>query len=145
MTGLVAGLRPRDIEIGQSARFEHRVTDDDLDRYAALTGDISPLHMDAHFARSRGFRGRVAHGTFLAGLVSRLFGVHLPGRDCVLHSMSVKWVAPACVGDRVVVVATVTQISVEAAAMAAELTITLAETGAVLAKGKVQAGFTGSD
>lgn len=137
-----AVLRPEDITVGQSVEFERLLTDSDLDAYAALTGDVSPLHMDADFARSRGFRGRVAHGTLLAGLISRLFGVYLPGRDCVLHSLSLKWVQPACVGDRVRVRAVVAQITAEVGALISEVSVTLAETEVVLAKGKVQAGFS---
>lgn len=142
MAGWYATLRPEDVSVGQVVECEHLLTDEDLDTYAALTGDISPLHMDAQFARSRGFRGRVAHGTLLAGLISRLFGVHLPGRDSILHSISLKWIEPACVGDRVRVRAVVAQIAVEARALISEVSITLTATGTVLAKGKVQAGFS---
>jgi 3-hydroxybutyryl-CoA dehydratase len=145
MSAEIATLRPQDIETGRVVSFEHLLTDADLDAFAALTGDISPLHMDRDFARSRGFRDRVAHGVLLGGLISRLFGVHLPGRDCILHSMNLKWSEPACVGDLIRLTATVSQISVEAMAMMAEVSVINVETGAWLAKGKVQAGFTGSE
>lgn len=145
MSAEIATLRPKDIKAGRSVSFEHLLSDADLDAFAALTGDVSPLHMDCEFARSRGFRNRVAHGALLAGFISRLFGVHLPGRDCILHSMSLKWSEPACVGDLIRLTATVAQISVEAMAMMAEVSVINVATGALLAKGKVQAGFTGSD
>jgi acyl dehydratase len=37
-----------------------RITLDDIDRYADLTGERHPVHMDAEFARAAGFRGRIA-------------------------------------------------------------------------------------
>src|SRR5919199_90551 len=47
----------------------------------------------AHAART--IYGRpVLHGAFSAGLISRLAGMHLPGADCLLHSMRLRFVAP---------------------------------------------------
>jgi len=43
------------------------LTDAHLVQYAGLSGDFFQLHMDDEFARSLGFRGRVAHG--LLGLI----------------------------------------------------------------------------
>jgi 3-hydroxybutyryl-CoA dehydratase len=143
--GPVATLRPQDIAVGHQVDLMATVTEAEIDAFAALTGDVSPLHMDAEFARSRGFRGRVAHGLLLAGYASRLFGVHLPGRDAILHSFNIKWVQPVCAGDTVRLVATVSQISAEMGVMVAEVTATDAATGAVVARGKAQVGFTGAD
>ncbi len=139
---MIANLRPEDIEPGASVSIVHCITAADIDAFAALTGDVSPLHMDADFARARGFRDRVAHGVLLSGFVSRLFGVHLPGRDCIIHSMTMKWACPACLGDHVRFTATVTQISAAAGAMVAEVAVENVLTNKILAKGKVQAGFT---
>ncbi len=142
---MIAALRPEDIAVGASASFEQRVDAADIDAFALLTGDVSPLHMDAAFARSRGHRDRVAHGVLLAGYVSRLFGVHLPGRDCLLQSLNLKWLHPVCAGDTVRFTATVSQISAPARAMMAEVVVENAETGVTVARGKVQAGFTGDE
>ena len=142
---VIAALRPEDIAVGAFASFEQRIEAADIDAFARLTGDVSPLHMDAAFARSRGFRDRVVHGVLLAGYVSRLFGVHLPGRDCLLQSLNLKWLQPVCAGDAVRFTATVAQISAPARAMMAEVTVENAETGEMVAKGKVQAGFTGDE
>lgn len=40
----------------------HAITRDAIDRYAALSGDTNPLHMDAAFARAAGFPDVIAHG-----------------------------------------------------------------------------------
>jgi len=44
------------------------ITLDDIDRYAALTGENHPVNMDANFVCDAGFCGRIAHGLF--GLAS---------------------------------------------------------------------------
>lgn len=49
-----------------------RITVADIDGYAALTGERHPVHMDEAFARSAGFRGRIAHGLFSLALIEGL-------------------------------------------------------------------------
>ena len=44
-----------DLAVGQHAEFETVIADDDIDGFAALSGDKSPLHVDQAFARKRGF------------------------------------------------------------------------------------------
>lgn len=48
------------------------ITSDDIDRYADLTGERHPVHMDETFARAAGFRGRIAHGLFGLALIEGL-------------------------------------------------------------------------
>ena len=49
-----------------------RITVDDIDRYAELTGERHPVHMDQAFARAAGYRGRIAHGLFGLALIEGL-------------------------------------------------------------------------
>jgi len=48
------------------------ITLDDIDRYADLTGERHPVHMDEAFAKAAGFRGRIAHGLFSLALIEGL-------------------------------------------------------------------------
>ncbi len=41
---------------------ERTITSDDIQKFAALTGDFNKLHLDQEFAKSAGFNGVVAHG-----------------------------------------------------------------------------------
>src|ERR1022692_3467354 len=114
---IVAQLTISDIFEGQSFCFDTTFPEKMIDAFAALTGDISPLHMDGNFAKQRGFNDRVVHGLLLGGLVSRLVGVYLPGRDCLLHSISMKYLAPVYANEIVRVNGTVEQISIATKAM----------------------------
>lgn len=49
-----------------------RVAVDDIDRWADLTGERHPVHMDEDFARAAGFKGRIAHGLFSLALIEGL-------------------------------------------------------------------------
>jgi acyl dehydratase len=81
-----------------------RITLDDIDRYADLTGERHPVHMDAEFARAAGFRGRIAHGLFALALVEGL-KAEMGGFDrSVIASLgwdNVRFHAPLEPGDEV--------------------------------------------
>lgn len=76
------------------ASFEVDVSIEDVATFSKLSGDWNPLHNDLQFARTAGYERQVLHGAFSAGLVSRLAGMHIPGRSCLLHSLTLRFVAP---------------------------------------------------
>lgn len=137
-----ARLALEDLQIGSERSCEVLISAADIDRFAELSGDASPLHMDDAFARRRGFEGRVVHGAYLAALVSRLLGMQLPGQDCLLQTLQMKFSAPAYVGRTVRVAATVEQVSEAANAAVVKVTVADVPSGRLLASAKASVGFT---
>lgn len=81
-----------------------RITLDDIDRYAALTGERHPVHMDEAFARAAGFRGRIAHGLFGLALIEGLkaeLGCFEQSVTASLGWTDVRFLAPLEPGDDV--------------------------------------------
>lgn len=76
------------------AQFEVAVTIDDCQRFAQLTGDWNPLHTNPAFAAASVYRRQVLHGAFSAGLISQLAGMYLPGKDCLLYGLKLRFVTP---------------------------------------------------
>lgn len=91
-----------DLEEGMSAVFSKTVTEADIVLYAGLSGDTNPMHLDAEFAATTMFKGRIAHGMLSAGLISAIFGTKLPGPGCVYVTQSLRFKAPVRAGDTVV-------------------------------------------
>ncbi|MES2942549.1 MAG: MaoC/PaaZ C-terminal domain-containing protein [Pseudomonadota bacterium] len=137
-----ARMKFTDLSIGQTAAFEVLVSHQDLDRFIELSGDNNPLHADSEFARARGFVDRVVHGAYIAALVSRLVGVHLPGENCIVHSMNLQFKAPLVVGRRAEVQAVIDQLSDAVQAAILKITVTDLDAGQTVATGKVNLGFT---
>ncbi|MGI9076627.1 MAG: MaoC/PaaZ C-terminal domain-containing protein [Gemmatimonadaceae bacterium] len=77
-----------------SASFEVGVTAEDAIAFATLSGDWNPLHTNADHAVRTAYRRPVLHGAFSAGLISRMAGMYLPGADCLLHAMRLRFAAP---------------------------------------------------
>jgi len=140
----VQSLTIDDVYEGQEASFKTTILGQDIEIFARLTGDVSPLHMNQEFAENRGFKARVAHGALLCGYISRLFGVHLPGENCLLQSVKVNFIAPAQEGDEIEVKTMIKQVSHATRTIVAAVSIENVKTGQVLVRGKVQAGFTNS-
>jgi len=106
-----------EITEGQTFNYERVIHSSDVDAFASLTGDFSPLHMDESFARKRGFKTRVVHGALLGGLISRVIGMHLPGRNAILLALDLKFSSPIFVGDLVRICGTVVQLSIAASSI----------------------------
>ena len=85
------------------AEFEVCVTKEMMDKFYELSGDDNPLHRDEAFAKLMGFQDRVVYGMLTASFYSRLAGVYLPGKYCILHSVESSFHAPVYVGDTLTV------------------------------------------
>jgi len=98
--------------------FEERWTLDDqvIDRFAELSGDVNPVHMDPTEAKAYGFPKRVAHGALSVALLSRLIGMKIPGAGALWLGHRIEWQAPVFVGDELILCAKVENYS-EAAAL----------------------------
>jgi acyl dehydratase len=99
----VRDLSLDDLHIGMSAELTWNVEDREVDQFASISGDINPLHIDAQYARDRGFDNRVAHGFLLGSKVSAFIGTVLPGRRCLLLEQTLGFPNPVYPGDRIVI------------------------------------------
>lgn len=99
-------LRP-----GMAEEFTVTVTEAMMEQFRAITGDVSPIHMDAEYAAGRGYPGRVVYGMLGASLFSTLAGVYLPGEHCLLHSVEAKFAKPVFIGDTLTVRGEVTEVN----------------------------------
>lgn len=83
--------------VGHRSTASQHVTEERIERYAALTGDENPLHLDADYAAEGLFGGVVAHGMLGAGVISAALA-GLPG-DVVYLSQDLSFEAPVRPGD----------------------------------------------
>ena len=127
------------LEVGAVARLKKQISVEDIQAFAALSGDFNPLHLDADFARHTTFKRPVAHGMLLASLVSRMVGMQLPGAGALWMRQSFQWPAPVFAGDTVEITLRVTHksagsntITIEVKAVNQDGTTVLSGEGAVM-------------
>jgi len=128
---VVQGLMFEEIEIGASAERAHTVTEADIQAFADVSGDHNPVHLDAAYAETTMFKGRIAHGMLSAAYISATIAGELPGPGAVYISQSLSFRRPVRIGDKVVTRVTVVAIDEEKARVTLK-TECLVETKAVV-------------
>jgi 3-hydroxybutyryl-CoA dehydratase len=98
-----------ELTVGQTADTARVVGADDIDAFAAVSGDTNPVHVDEAYAKTTSFGGRVAHGMLAASFISAALGTKLPGPGAVYVSQSLKFRRAVKIGDEVT-----TQVTVKA-------------------------------
>ena len=87
-----------DLQINQEASFSVTFTQDDINRFADLTGDYNPLHTDPGYAAGTKFGGTIVHGMLAASSFSRLIGMMLPGKHALYLSQEAYFRKPVQAG-----------------------------------------------
>lgn len=86
---------------GIRASLSKTFTEADLVAFASLTGDTSPIHLDAELAGRSQYGTRTVHDMLAAGLISALLHTRLPGPGAVCLSQQLEFLSPILLGDTV--------------------------------------------
>lgn len=124
-----------DLKIGDSFSTERKVTDELVRKFAEVSGDYNPIHLDEEFAKTTRFGRRIAHGMLSGAFISAVLGYEFKERKIVYLSQSMKFTAPVYLDDTVTATATVTNIREDKGIVTLE-TICTNQNGETLVKGE---------
>jgi 3-hydroxybutyryl-CoA dehydratase len=124
-----------DIKIGDKFSKERHVTDELVRKFAEVSGDYNPIHLDEGFAEKTRFGRRIAHGMLSGAFISAVLGYEFKERKIVYLSQSMKFTAPVYIGDTVTTTATVTNIREDKGIVTLE-TVCTKETGETVVTGE---------
>ena len=133
-----------DCQVGMEESFETVITDKMLAQFCEMTDDTNPLHLDRAFAIEHGFSDRVAYGLLTLSFISKLAGVFLPGKYCVIQQIESKFSAPVYVGDKLNVRGVVHELHESVQQMEIRYEIRN-QHGKRVVHGKLKVGFTRCD
>ena len=102
-----------ELAIGDSASMVRIVGRDDIDLFAAVSGDTNPAHLDASFAAGDIFGHVVAHGMWTGALVSAALGTRLPGPGTIYLGQDLRFRRPVKPGDTITAEVTVRELRPE--------------------------------
>ncbi|MCG7199509.1 MaoC family dehydratase N-terminal domain-containing protein [Marinobacter pelagius] len=88
---------------GDTATFTRTLTEDDLYLFAAVSGDVNPVHLDAEFAANTMFKERIAHGMWSGSLVSAALATVMPGPGTIYLEQSLAFKRPVKLDDTITV------------------------------------------
>ncbi|KTC90275.1 bifunctional enoyl-CoA hydratase/phosphate acetyltransferase [Fluoribacter dumoffii] len=89
--------------IGESASLTRTLTQEDINLFAVMSGDVNPAHVDAEYAKNDMFHKIIAHGMWGASLLSTVLGTELPGPGTIYLDQTLKFEHPVALGDTVTV------------------------------------------
>jgi acyl dehydratase len=124
-----------DLKIGDKFSTERHVTDELIRKFADVSGDYNPIHLDEEFAKSTRFGKRIAHGMLSGAFISAVLGYEFKERKIVYLSQTMKFTAPVYIGDTVTATATVTNIREDKGIVTLE-TVCTNQNGETLVKGE---------
>ncbi len=102
-----------EINVGDVAEFTKTISESDVYLYAGVVGDLNPAHINEVHAQGTAFKTRIAHGMLVAGLVSTVLGMYLPGPGSIYISQQLSFLAPVRIGDTITARAEVVEIIAE--------------------------------
>lgn len=97
----------KDINVGAVYEFSHTITDDDVEKFAALTDDYNPLHIDKEFGAQSMFGKNIVHGMLAASFFSTLVGMYCPGERALYMSQTLQFKKPIFYNDEITVRGTI--------------------------------------
>lgn len=88
---------------GDSATYVKTLTEDELVMFAAVSGDVNPVHLDSEFAASSMFQERIAHGMWSGSLISAALATVMPGPGTIYLEQSLAFKRPVKLDDTLTV------------------------------------------
>jgi len=123
------------IKIGDKFSTTREITDELIRAFAELSGDHNQIHLDDEFAKRTRFGRRIAHGMLSGAFISAVLGQEFRERRIVYLSQTMKFTAPAFIGDTITTTATVTRIREDRPVVTLE-TVCSNQDGVVTLKGE---------
>lgn len=83
-----------EIQVGDRVEVPYQITEDDVRKFAEISGDWNPVHFDEVYASGTIFKTRIAHGMVSLAKFSGIFGMDLPGLGTLWETQEVRFTGP---------------------------------------------------
>ncbi len=95
------GKTMSELRLGDRAETVNHVTEETGVKFADVSNDHNPVHLDEAYASATPFKGRIAHGMLLAAYISAVLGNDLPGPGSIYVNQTLSFKAPVRYGDTI--------------------------------------------
>lgn len=100
------------IPIGTVFTEKITITDEMIRKFAEVSGDFNPIHMDDEYAKNSRFGRRIAHGMLSAAFISRVLAMKI-GHGGIYLGQTLKFMHPIFIGDEITLELTLTNYRAE--------------------------------
>ena len=125
------------VKVGDSASFTKTVSESDVYKFAGLTGDFSPNHVNKVYMEKSSYGRLMAHGALLVGFMSTVSTMAIAHcRDAEETPVAVgydriRFLKPVFLGDTVSTVYRISEIDIERRRSTAQIEVTNQDTDLV--------------
>lgn len=130
-----------DIHLGLQAHFSAMFTTEHMRQFAAISGDWNPLHANGGYAENLGFPGPVVFGMLSSSMYSRLAGMYLPGKYCLLQGIDIDFRKPCFAGEELSVEGQVSSMTEAYRRFEVRARIRRVADSSVISKATIRLGF----
>jgi 3-hydroxybutyryl-CoA dehydratase len=89
------------LRVGMTDSVAKTITETDVILFSAVSTDCNPLHINEEYAKNSMFKGRIAHGILVSGLISACIAAKLPGEGSIYLGQDLKFISPVRIGDTI--------------------------------------------
>lgn len=86
------------IENGTIFTHKFSFSQEEVKKFAEVTGDNNPVHLDSDYAAKTVFKKPIMHGMLGASLFSKVFGTLFPGEGTIYLKQSLTFLRPMYAG-----------------------------------------------
>jgi len=85
------------LKIGDTYTEQVRFTQANVNKFAEISGDNNPIHIDEEYASKTPFGKPIVHGFFAGAVFSKVFGTQWPGEGTIYLFQEMSFRAPVFV------------------------------------------------
>jgi acyl dehydratase len=124
------------MEKGQSYTHNFKFSQEEVNRFAEITGDRNPVHTNAEYAAKTMFKKPIMHGMLGASLFSKVFGTLFPGEGTIYLKQELQFLRPMYVEIEYEAVFIVQELILDKSRAKIETIIKDKETGKICTSGE---------
>jgi acyl dehydratase len=88
--------------IGYEFEYAFQFNQADVKKFAEVTGDFNPIHLDADYAAKTPFKKPIIHGFLSGSVFSKVFGTQYPGDGTIYLEQQMNFRRPMFTDNRYV-------------------------------------------
>ncbi len=85
----------------------------DVIKFAKLSGDVNPIHLNPEFAKNTPFKKTIVHGFLYASKISKIIANSLPGPGSIYLFQDLNFLNPVFHDEEIIICVEIIEIKVE--------------------------------